>query len=375
MLGIGQDAAALRDSAEAFSGAFFLDGEPERDALPAVAPATQAHHPQRLRAEPVSLRSIGHESWDAFAGRCGASFQGSFEHLRARAVKSLGRARAVVMEFRLRGPGEKKVAQCMVSCRRGSFEIEDGIQLLPEHADMWTEVMQALLDHFGGGYYSYGGLWSAEPCRDQELKGLPGVTIGHVRPFAIQAVEFSKWPSWDRYWAKVSDSVRYESKYAPERVPGLRLDRYSGRRTLKAIRSIVDLQKASYARKSIGYSRLKQGLRYAFYMAQGWRTLDVVLAVADEGVLAAYYGARIGDNTYYIYGGQKAGSSGANWYLLKEMTREAFERCPTGRFVMGNVDYAIHEEATGGGLLRARKALRVSDFDTSIVKFFYGPSA
>lgn len=307
-------------------------------------------------------------AWDRFAGTTDASFQASCDQIRAQALN--GAREALFFDFTDSATGTK-IGQAAVLKRGRRFEVQDGIQMAPDQAGHWQQAMSSLLRTLGAGTYVYGGLWSCEPQREGELSSLRGVTIDHVRPFSVQAVDFSRWPSWDRYWAKVSDSVRYESKYAPERVPGLRLERYTGLGMLKTIKAIVDQQKASYARKEMDYSRFKQGLRYAYYMLRCRASLEVVLAVADDGVLAAYYGARVGDRTYYIYGGQRAGSGGANWFLLKEMTREAFEAAPTGKFVMGNVDYAIHEEASGGGLLRARRALRVSDFETSMVTFKY----
>ena len=321
-----------------------------------------------IAARRVPARQVDAAGWDRFAEATDVSFQASCDQIKAQALN--GAREALFFEFFDTATGAK-IGQAAVLKRGRRFEVQDGIMLAPEHAGHWQQSMACLLRALGSGTYVYGGLWSCEPAREGEFASLRGVTIEHVRPFAVQAVDFSRWPSWDRYWAKVSDSVRYESKYAPERVPGLRLERYKGLSMLKTIKAIVDQQKASYARKEMDYSRFKQGLRYAYYMLRCRASLEVVLAVADDGVLAAYYGARVGDRTYYIYGGQKAGSGGANWYLLKEMTREAFEAAPTGKFVMGNVDYAIHEEASGGGLLRARRALRVSDFETSIVTFKY----
>lgn len=314
----------------------------------------------------------GKLEWDRFAALTDVSAQADSGHLRAQALVAARRLRTFEF-FEHTATGQEKIAQCAVLRRGRDFIIQDGLQLAPGHQDKWLHVMRALLARLGPGTYSYGGGMSCEPSRAAQFSGLNGVTVDHVRPFAVQGVEFAKWPSWDRYWAKVSDSVRYESKYAPERVPGLRLEHFSGLRMLKAIPAITGLQRASYTRKSIGYDRWKQTLRYAYYMARCRRSLEVVLAVADAGTLAAYYGARLGGRRYYIFGGQKAGSSGANWYLLKEMTRTAFESAPDGRFIMGNVDYAIHDEATGGGLLRARRALRVSDFETSMVTFRYRP--
>ena len=54
------------------------------------------------------------------------------------------------------------------------------------------------------------------------------------------------------------------------------------------------------------------------------------------------------------------------------MIERAFHRAPHGKFVMGYVDFAIHSDDEGGGLLRSRQACQASDFPTSVVQFRYG---
>ena len=326
----------------------------------------------QIVAERVPLRKLDPAAWDRFAAECDASFESSYDHMRAEALKDLGRHRYHCFELWLTsGISRTKIGQCAVSAGAGRFTIRDRIQLLPAYAAEWPRALSALLRHLGPGRYRYGGLLSCEPSREAELRAHPGVTVDYARPFAVQGVAFGQWPNWDRYWAKVSDSVRYEAKYAPERVAGLRLERFQGLAMLRALPSMVAMQGASLGRKKLNFGIVRQTLRHAYYMALCSRSLEVVLAKADAGVLAAFYGGRMGGNTYYIYGGQRAGSGGANWYLLKEMTRHAYEAAPGGRFVMGNVDYAVHDEKVGGGLLRARRALRVTDHETAMIDFRY----
>lgn len=317
-------------------------------------------------------KEIDRSWWDSFAAETKASYQVGVDHLRANSLKAVGRAKHLYFEFFTRESGEEqKVGQCVVMKRGRRFRIQDGLQMVSEDPQIWRDAMNGLLRKLGPGDFIYGGLWNCEVARQDELATLPGVRIENVRPFTVQAVDFSRWPSWDRYWAKVSENVRRNARYALERAPGLHVKRYTGFAMLRKIPMLVQLQQESLSRKSLTVRAFRQSLQYLYYMAVCDRIYEVNFAVGDDGVIASYYGAQLGGNFYYIYGGQRAGGSGANWFLMQHMARIAYERCPTGRLVMGNVDYATHDENVGGGLLRARRSLRVTDYETSIIRFSY----
>jgi hypothetical protein len=57
---------------------------------------------------------------------------------------------------------------------------------------------------------------------------------------------------------------------------------------------------------------------------------------------------------------------------LIALLRRAYERSPQGKFVMGYVDYATHDDEKSGGLLRSRNACRITDFPTSVLNFDFG---
>ncbi|WP_171127755.1 hypothetical protein [Sphingomonas sp. ID1715] len=323
-----------------------------------------------------SLFSLDRETWDTFAIRSGAAYTASYRWLVSRWLKGIGRKRVRLLEISLRRPqGDEKIAQCALESGAGEHSFVDGLQILPEYQQLWPEIMAAVLADVGAGRFRYGGTWNIEPPRHEEAAKIRGVTVGDARDFFIQLVELSRWPSWDRYWAKVSDSVRYESKYAPERVPGLRLVKYAGMKMLAALPSFASLQGSSYSRKGINFSQGRELARYAYYGLICADMKELILAHADAGVLAGFFGAQFGRDLFYIHGGQRAGNGGANWFLLKEMTRLAYDRDPNSRFVMGNFDPKVHDESAGGGLLRARKALRTSDVPTSMFTFTYAPAA
>ena len=97
-------------------------------------------------------------------------------------------------------------------------------------------------------------------------------------------------------------------------------------------------------------------------------------AIASEGKqpLAGFIGYEFGPHTYYLAGGSRGSNNGAAWYLQKLMLQRAWERSGgCAKFVLGYVDYAIHDEAVGGGLLRSRRSVNASDYETSVVTFRY----
>jgi hypothetical protein len=98
------------------------------------------------------------------------------------------------------------------------------------------------------------------------------------------------------------------------------------------------------------------------------------VAIAYDGAtaLAGFSGMEFGPNTYYIDGGSLACNKGAAWLIQMVMLKRAWERSSgRGKFIMGYVDYATHDDAIGGGLIRSRKAVKADDYPTSIVTFTF----
>ena len=58
------------------------------------------------------------------------------------------------------------------------------------------------------------------------------------------------------------------------------------------------------------------------------------------------------------------------------MVRKAYERAPDGKFLMGRaLDADVDTDAYDTGLVRARKALRASDFPSAEITFSYSGAA
>lgn len=340
-------------------------GDPWRDAAPCGA---------RIRARPTPRSWIDQRDWDRFAVASGGSILGSYRHMTSGAVRNWFRQRLVLLQIEIEtAEGARKIGQCAVSVSScGARRFVDGIHLAPGDETHWHDAFAAVLRAMGPGAYQYGGEWSLEPAREAAIAATVGVDIESVRPLVVQAVDFARWPDWDDYYRGVVGNVRRAATAAPRRYPDLAVAVRKGRLALGALRDLTRLRTSVAERKDLDVSplrflltRLAMTLTCSPYVIAG-------VARAEGRALGAFYGAEFGRNTYYLDGASAAQNFGASWRLLFTMMERAFSRAPTGKFVMGYVDYALHEEARGGGLLRSRRACRVSDYSTSIVRFRYG---
>ena len=65
-------------------------------------------------------------------------------------------------------------------------------------------------------------------------------------------------------------------------------------------------------------------------------------------------------------------TDGGSWALQLAMLRRAYDRSPTGRFLLGYTDLPVADQSAEG-LLRSRRSLRASDWPTSLVRFEWAP--
>lgn len=329
--------------------------------------------PGRYRVAERPLRAVDPREWDAFAGAAGSTFQCAHAHLRRRQLGNLGHGKLLVIEV---FDGPRKVAQAGALAKGDTLAIDNGLSVAPEHEGAWPEIMGAILAQARQRRFVYGGGWTVEPSRAAALQALPGVRVETVAEWLVQAVDFARWPDWDSYWRKVSDSVRYEARYAPERIPGFALRHFAGREILRASRQLAAIRRASYSHKRLSFDGLRTTLRFASSVLLAPELFELATVQSDEGVEALYFGTTFGENTCYLEGGIRQRRGMANWHLLREMTRAAYARAPRGKFLMGPVDLN-HEPESGAdqGLIRARRALRVSDFRVGRIEFTYDGAA
>jgi hypothetical protein len=318
----------------------------------------------------IPARSANAAAWNAFAIACGGSFRSERRHLRGWAAKHIGRYRLRLFELRSgAGAGAERIGQCAVGVGRHDSMFLDRPLLAPGGEPRWTDAVDALLAKLGPGRYRYGWELNMEPDRTAELAEIGGVTIASSRPITVQAIDFSGWPDWPSYWRSISNNVRRNVKKARSEIPDLDLVTRRGPAAVRSVPDLIRLRSVMYDRKGIRFRAAGATAAAVGSALVGSGNAFVSIACGDGRPLAALSGVDFGPNTYYLDGGSRSDNQGASWYLLTESIRSAYDADPQGRFVMGYVDHATHDESVGGGLLRSRQSCRVSDYPTAMVTF------
>lgn len=325
--------------------------------------------PTAIRAAEISRKDISPQIWDSCAKQCNASFRCSYAATAAwRFDHSFMPARLRYFDLYSEDSGSK-IGQCAIARGRQQTIFLDGLQLLPEHEELWQPAMEALLSVLGPGRYRYGSRWSMEKARDLDFTKIRDVTVERAKPIIVQAVDFSHWNSWDDYYRQVSNNARRSAKKAVVRHPDLQLKVRRGLSTLFDSPSLTMLQRAVARRKQISASFLRMAARFLFRTITMHKYAVTAVVTAEGRTLAAFSGIEFGENTYYLSGGSEAEIGGAAWHLMLALIRETHDRTHgSGKFLMGSVE----ENSPGWiSLARSREQCRVVDFPTSIVTFTY----
>lgn len=311
--------------------------------------------------------------WDELAERWGGSYRGARGHERVWTLKRFPRARLRLFDIH-GGPRRDKIGQCAVALHRGGGRFLDRLLVESDESGVWEAAMQAVLERLPPGCYSYGWELNLEPPREYSLARLPGVVVEDVRPLTVHAVDFAGWASWEDYHKAISTNVKRNVKKAVAEHPDIVVERRAGAPAIWHVRRLVRLRSQTFARKGLPFRPLPAALSTVTNLLLTGRHTFTALAITGEGSLAAFSGIRFGSRTYYADGGSAPENQGAAWFLLTEQIRAAYDHDPTGWFVMGYLDQALHEEVVGGGLLRSRRSCRVSELPTSVVSFTWsGP--
>jgi hypothetical protein len=327
----------------------------------------------------LELREIGFRlaaagGWDHFAMAAGGSMEASLGWIGGWQMRHFGKARL----FEL-AAGGVKIGQCAVLSTRAGHDLRDGVLLAPGAAELWLAAMATVLGKIGPGAYRLGSKWRLAAPATTALAALPGVTIADESAFVVQTVDFSRWPDWASYWADVSANVR-RNVARGERLAELKVAVSEGQGALLRLPAVLRGSLATHNRKALDGS----GWRLAAHVA------GEIIACRDHLVVAA---ARLGGNavsgkasiafgrhSHYLGGGGSRGSgrggdsrgdAGAGWLVMRALLQLAQARGPGAQFIMGPFEAARHDEALGGGLLRSRRACRVSDVPAAITRFSF----
>jgi hypothetical protein len=337
-------------------------------ALPAIPPRTSR---AGLAIEPD--RSSDEESWNHFAAACGSSFRSSYRGASAWQLDChpLHRMRRYSLWLEQRR-GRLRIGQAAIGCGPKLRVFADGLQLLPEHAGLWSEAMSCVLTQAGPGRYHYGSAWSLEPPRERECAALDGVTLTRVQPITMYAVDFARWPTWEAYLREVSSNARRNAKKAEKLHARLRVEMTHGLRMLRAAPQLLGLRRGLYARKQIPFSMLESATRLLLRASVMRENAFIALARIDEQPISAFGGVIFGENTYFVDAGSVQEDQGAYWYLMLRMLEDAYRRAPRGRFVTG----AYYESTPVSSVLDFfRYQCRAEGHPTSEFEFTYAPAA
>ena len=307
-------------------------------------------------------------SWDDFAHRCEASFRCAYD---ATAIdQSTGRPtfRPILFDI-LSAEGGQKIGQCAVTKKKADHYSIESIQLLPAHQALWDIALAAVLRELGPARYDYGSHWSIEPPRETALRGVLGVVVEDVTRVVVEAIDFSRWESWDHYLKQVSNNVKRNAARAVRDKPQLRIRVRLGPATMLDFVEVIRLQRAMWNRKEMDVSMAAFGARLLLRTLSLRHHVISAVAIDQARLLATYSGIDFGPNSYYLNGGSEADNGGAAWCLLLHMIKLAYMRTNgQGKFFMGSV----RENDPGwNDLHRSRLHCRVNAYPTSVISFSY----
>lgn len=331
----------------------------------------QEHHRHGISVVERRWIAVRTVDWDAFAQQCGGSIRSSHSHITAWLVKRRLKARSKVFMVYLvhEGGRRRQIGQCVVARMKQHTVFLDRLQLLPDCQHLWVDVMTAVVQELGPGSFQYGWELNTETSKSADIATITGVRLSVVRPLTVQAVEFSRWDSWEKYLAATSSNIRRNAKKAANTLPDLSVHTERGLRALRRVPALVRMRDDMYKRKGLRFGALSAAASSAGTILSCPKYAFVAVAATGDKVLAAFSGYSFGGDTYYTDGASASDNTGASWYLMLQMLEDAYRRDPAGKFVMGYVDRATHDDSVGGGLLRSRMSCRVTDFDTEIVQF------
>jgi hypothetical protein len=317
-----------------------------------------------------SFGSVNKTDWNVFAALCDGGYRSSFRFLHATHVLRWPRTRIHLYEIHTKKGGQTiKIAQAAIRKTGNTFFFEDKLQILPGHEVDWCAIMTVLIGKIGPGDYCYGSLLNLEPSRHSDIATLPGVVINNCREIVVQYVDFAKWDSWEAYHSAISTNSKRNAKRAQTENAGIGFREARGLATLKGMGYLLKSREEMYSSKVIQFEKVRAALSYLGRIIGSGDQAFSAFITANSGYLASMSGVVFDNKTYYLDGGRRMAPRGASWFLMIEMLRTCYQRCAKGKFIMGYVDYALHDDNIGGGLLRSRQSCRTTDQPTSVVTF------
>jgi hypothetical protein len=320
-----------------------------------------------MRLKITETRLCNAQEWDDFAAACGATYFCAYGHVLS--AKTHKRLRFFVASL-----DDTKIAQCAISQgwfgkSRRTRRFLDALQVLPTYQSYWADVVQAILTLIGPGEYCYGSRWSIETPRQDALAAMPHVEIVRTQQFCVQAVDFSRWPTWEAYEKALSLNVRRSITKALNVDPPPIVSIKFGRAALLEAFTLTRMRSATVRRK--GHVGVDRSVAIVRYVARNifLKKLTYTAKVSRCGRVLGYFaGVDLGNHTFYLDGASVPDNRGASWLLMVQMLRHAWQ--PNRKVFLGmyepNTDWAGREN-----FLLSRQHLRVTDIPSEIVWFQY----
>ncbi len=321
-----------------------------------------------------SLRSIDHREWDGFAIRAGGGLRAAAGYLRLLKLYCLfhpkRRLKAIEI-FVGDSTARAKIGQATILQRPGAQEFVHRLLLHPDYAECWRDAFELCLKHLGRGDYEYGSAWSLEQAPLAAFKAIPGVVVKRVHNIHVQLIDFADFKDWDDYYSGVSNNIKRNVKRAEKTFRDLATVERHGHASWAAALTHFRLHNRLYKQKLGREWRLRT-------LLSNW--IKIICYAEDSAIFVACAGGVpqatmsqvcFGDKFYCLEGAREPVQYGPAWFLQIEAIRRAFDAAPKGKFILGYVDFALHDAETSDGLLRARKALRAKDVMTQVVEFSY----
>ncbi|MEJ1934358.1 hypothetical protein WDZ92_29530 [Nostoc sp. NIES-2111] len=349
-----------------------MDGEtliPERATLQHSRRSDGAGVPGlRISAE---KGPIARSEWNAFAESSKASFHGSASGRFYWLHQFLNVFRRVdVTVYAGEGPARQKIGQCSVAVGRKVSVFAYGLQLAPGFEEFFCECLCAVLQVLGPGRYQYGSKWSLEPARESWLARIPGVTVGQVRHFGVDAVDLSAYQCVNHYISSVATNAKRNLKKAERADPPLTIRVRRGLSTALDIPSHLKCRIAMYRRKGVPYSVSRMLLAYLLRATLLREYSYSAVAMQDGSPVATFGAVTFGSQLFYIDGGSTDESTGFGWALTLHVLADHFAKQPQGYFVLGCADLPADEDESHFEVqVRSRRDARAARYRTAMITF------
>lgn len=319
-----------------------------------------------FQVEEIEWGAVSAAEWDAAI----QSARGSYllAHRRLSIWRRSQQARGARVRVLKLLASDHEAGLCIVRSRNNIHTLRERLLLFPGQEAWWTSALSAVLEHIGTGTYRYGPSNSVSPGRAAELVLIPGVSIIDAKPYAVQAVDFSRYVSWNEYLHDLKPGIRNECRRAENR-HALELVATSGRGIWRAIgRFALQLHRQPH-RKGRRLAELRQVLSLVLSTATLRTSAMMFTATSGSEALATQYHVDFGSDRYYAAGAAAHMQPSPAWWLTIQAFKDAWERNPNGRVILGSFYPHLHDGKTGQGLLDFRRRCRATSFESEMLEF------